>query len=982
MTYLLAVGIETFDRPTSPPASLPQELLEAYDRLLERATGAHRGHVVERWGFRRLLNFPDSGSLLSCAIEIQHRAAKLAKEHEDFGLCVATHYADHPFAGSQGFAPARHYAEVLLDTCPGAQVLITPQVLTLCSLPPEAGIEDLGIHQLRDLSEPRRLYRLTHPSLERDTPVELRSLSTHPNNLPVQAIPLIGRQAEQRALIEHILDKSYRLLTLVGPGGVGKTRLALHVAAATLEGFADGVYFVPLAPLNRANFIVSTIAKTINFTPFGSEKAENQLRNYLLNKEMLIILDSVEHLTTTSPLLEYLSTNCPGLTLLSTSRVPLRLTDEYIVPLRGLRYPSDEEPLDLKTHDAVQLFLFNARRLDPDFTANGDELTQIVRICRLVEGLPLSLTLAATWIPTLSAGEIAEEIENYLDFLATSVRDLPSRHRSLRAVFDSSWKLLSEEEKEALQSLTVFRGGFRAEAAAAVGGISPKLLTRLVSQSLLSYEKEKQRYQLPLALRQYAEEQLELAWGDDDEQRDRHSEYYTRLLKGLQKNFKGYGQTEALTLVEEEIENVRLAWAWAIKRQDVDSLNRAMETLARFYSLRNWLEEAQDIFFKAISALIVLEGVPGTPIPHLLARLESRLSWTFMKMGRYDEARSAIEAAIEHLTPFDDPGELALILHNQGYIAYRLGEYLKARQLFERSIELYRSIDEPLGLLRALNGLSSVLAGLGEYAQSERVREESLALSEAVGYRSGMASILNNLGNSALNKGEYERAYEIYERSLALQYESGNKRSAGSALSSLGNVAYLQGKFEEAHRCYEECLKLYDDCGHRWGVAYVKLQMGYLLQAEGHCEAARSSCQEGLVLAEQMHNRWGMAYAHLCLGTVAASGENLTQTLEHFRASLEIAGEMQTPPLLLKIVEHVARTWFDTRREDRGRALAWARFVAEHPVTAHRVRENAQQLIAEALTSAGTSAAEGTPPYRELDEVVDEILTEIANAQP
>ena len=343
------------------------------------------------------------------------------------------------------------------------------------------------------------------------SPFHSPSPATSPTNLPVLPTPLIGRQHEVDELSQLIRDPQCRLLTLVGPGGIGKTRLAIETASHLQHVFTDGVYFIPLAPVNTARLIVPVIADAIGFTFQGANPSDpkTQLFGYLREKQILLLADNLEHLLIEPgiELLAELLANASQVKLLATSRESLGLQGEWIFEVQGLPIPESRASEENRQNTSVELFLQRARRAHVGFNATAEEYPAIIRICQLVNGMPLGIELAAAWVRTLSCDEIAKEIERGMDFLSVTTRDLPARHRSMRAVFDHSWKLLSEEEQAILLQLSVFRGGFQREAAEQVAGAKLSTLSTLVTKSLVQRSGDN-RYDLHELIRQFAAEQL------------------------------------------------------------------------------------------------------------------------------------------------------------------------------------------------------------------------------------------------------------------------------------------------------------------------------------------------------------------------------------------------------------------------------------------------------------------------------------------
>ena len=372
--------------------------------------------------------------------------------------------------------------------------------------------------------------------------------------LPFQPTGFVGRTAELAAITERLDDPTCRLLTLVGPGGSGKTRLAVQVAANCADQFDNGVYFVTLQPLDSSDLIVSTIAEVLSFRFSPGFDPQQQLLQYLREKALLLVLDNFEHLLDGVELLTELLKAAPRLKLLVTSREVLGLQEEWRYPVSGLQYPETDNVDQPGTYSAVQLFFERARQVRGGLSL-ADEQAGIVRVCQLVEGMPLALELAAVWAKALSADKIAIEIQRSLDFLSTSLRDVPQRHKSMQAVFEQTWERLSDEERRAFSTLSVFNGGFRREAAEAVAGVSIQILSDLVDKSLLRREPDG-RYQIHELLRQYAEALLEATSGEMLHIRDLHSAYYTRFLHEREQDLNGRRQLGAAFEIEADRKSV------------------------------------------------------------------------------------------------------------------------------------------------------------------------------------------------------------------------------------------------------------------------------------------------------------------------------------------------------------------------------------------------------------------------------------------
>jgi DNA-binding SARP family transcriptional activator/predicted ATPase len=411
-----------------------------------------------------------------------------------------------------------------------------------------------------------------------------------PHNLPPQPTPIVGREAELAEIASYLNQPGAQLLSLVGPGGIGKTRLAIQAATRCVEPetdvetrFSDGVYFVPLADATADSYqlsLIAALAETLKFDFKAPVHPQAQLLNYLREKDMLLLLDNFDQLVVEARQLGDILRLAPRVKVLVTSRVRLNLQEEWLLKVKGLDYPtSTDVPVEAVADcSAVRLFVRQARHVDAGFTLNDAETPHVIRICQLVGGVPLGIELAASWLRVLSCQEIVSEIEKSSDFLTSPLQDVPERHRSVRAVFDYSWNLLAPTEQDAFRQLSVFRGGFERDAAAKLVGVSLPLLAGLMDKSLLRRNADG-RYEIHDLLRHYAEEKLQADPKGYEEIHNTHCRYFAQLMYEHQSQLKGEDLPVALTALDAERENVRAAWNWAMSHRRVEELNLFMECL-------------------------------------------------------------------------------------------------------------------------------------------------------------------------------------------------------------------------------------------------------------------------------------------------------------------------------------------------------------------------------------------------------------------
>jgi predicted ATPase/DNA-binding XRE family transcriptional regulator len=420
------------------------------------------------------------------------------------------------------------------------------------------------------------------------------NIASAKTNLPILPTPFIGRQREVDELTRLLRDPQCRLLTLVGPGGVGKTRLAIETASRMQASFADGVYFISLASVNSIRFIAPMIADSVGFAFQSTAMIEprEQLFNHLKEKQILLLADNLEHLLTEPgvELFSELLTAAPKVKLLVTSRESLELQGEWTFEVQGLPVPEKGYAEESTQNTSVELFVQRARRAHVGFNATAENYPAIIRICQLVNGMPLGIELAAAWVRTLSCDEIAKEIERGMDFLSVSTRDLPARHRSIRAVFDHSWKLLTEEEQKILLQLSVFRGGFQREAAEQVAGATLPALSALMTKSLVRRSGDN-RYDLHELIRQFAVEQLLNHPEEHITPHARHGSYFLTQFARADARLRSSAQRETLAELTADMDNFRVAWDWAVAHGEFELIEQTLRAFAMLYDTRGWYQE-------------------------------------------------------------------------------------------------------------------------------------------------------------------------------------------------------------------------------------------------------------------------------------------------------------------------------------------------------------------------------------------------------
>jgi len=762
-------------------------------------------------------------------------------------------------------------------------------------------------------------------------------------NLPVLPTPLIGRQREVQELSQLLCDLQCRLLTLVGPGGIGKTRLAIETASHLQEAFADGVYFVRLTPVSETRLLVPVIADAIGFAFESNSHADpkKQLFSYLKEKHALLLMDNLEQLLT-GPGIEVLAellAKAPQVKLLATSRESLGLQGEWVYEVQGLPVPESIYTEGSARDTSVELFLQRARRAHVGFNATPEDFPAIVHICRLVDGMPLAIELAAAWVRTLSCDEIAQEIQRGLDFLSVSTRDLPARHRSMRAVFEHSWELLTQEEQGVMLRLSAFRGGFQREAAEQVAEATLSLLSGLVTKSLIR-RRDLGRYDLHELIRQFAADQFAHRPEDQTATQARHSNYYLVYFGQADGRLRSSAQRDALAELTAEMGNFRLAWDWAVTHGEFALIEQTLRTFAMLYDTRGWYQDGIDTLGRALDAL-------GTA---------------------------------HRQSPPDRTNRIALghLLTARSLLTYRLAQHEQAQAMLERSLEILRPLNEPRALAEPLAFLGTVMILTGNYARARELVVEGREKARVVGDEWFAAMCLSLQGNIAMLTGEYENAYELLQSAVAEWRLIGDPRFTAFGLNFIGQVALILGRYDVARVALEESIALNLSVGVRWNLGHAYQGLGAVVQAQGEHQRAVDMFRKGVDTFTELGGRFYAAQGLAEMGRSVFALGNDAEAERVWRDSLRIAIEIHGTPVALEALVGLAS--LQAKQSDKEYALQLLLVVLNHPASFQETKNRAARLRAELesqLTSQQVEAVLAWAQAKTFESLVDEFLKQV-----
>ena len=693
--------------------------------------------------------------------------------------------------------------------------------------------------------------------------------------LPVQANTFIGRDMELVDIAALLGKSDCRLLTLTGLGGIGKTRLALQASEYQKEYFADGVHFILLAALQSANNLAATLLNTLKISLSVGQTPEASLEENLKDKEILLALDNFEHLLEGAPLLGKLLEKTENLKFLVTSREPLNLTWEHTFEVHGLRYPISASKEDFAQYDAVRLFTRTAQQVNSRFQLKTEHYPAVLEICRIVEGMPLGLELAASWLQTFSCQQIAQILAENLGIVESTLKDIPERHRSLEHVFEHSWRLLSELEQNMLSKLAIFRGGFDKEAVRAITDSSYITLVQLKQKSLVRKAGE-ERFDMHEVIRQGAEKKLKENTDTYQGVCNKHSHYYLNFVANHNEEIRA-SQIEIITAIEADLDNVYEAWYWLVNKLDVETLYLSLRPLYTFHFNQGRFHQALEICNYTEKCFRQHDKTQNLFFSHLL----ERKAWCLGLLGNLQESIVYDKESIKLSKYLNDIEGIIISLHSLGILERQRGNNSQARVAWEEALGSSKKHNKTAHTLNILSNLAILEEQEGNYKQAETHYRNALNASQQAGETSSYLRQLNNLATFLLNTGHFDEAEILSKEGFSLAESINQNQSLPYFLLKLARVASFHENYDQA-----------------WQLA-----------------------QRALVLSEEQNNRPYCAKIYHFLGNIALTTKQFLQGFDCLKQGLKLARDVENPATTHDILLSIAKYYYFQEQTDKATSL-------------------------------------------------------------
>jgi len=831
------------------------EALEQHNTTVEETVLSHSGEIMKNLGDGYIAIFNTADECVRSGVEIQKRlrAIHALPDGSDMLVRVVAHSGPlrRLAAGRGYFGEPLNRVSRICQVCQPGQLLVSQAVMTLIHrLPESTYVSDLGTHHLRDLAEPEHLYQLDHAGFAIHEFPPLPTLAFRPNNLVVQPNVFIGRERELEELKGIVARDKHRLVTIVAPGGYGKSRLASQLCANLLDNFENGVFEVLLAPISEHERIVNMAAGALGFQFHGRGEPKQQLLDYLREKQMLVLFDNFEHVLDGRALMLEILKRAPKVSILVTSRESLRLKGEKAYRLDPLRMQDDSRTPGDELPEGVALFAERASLVKHDFEITEESLALTQRICEKLDGVPLAIELAAAWSDFYPLPQILKSVERQLDITAR-MADMQERHKSVRACLDHSYKLLSNEQAQALRALAVFAGSFSLEAATRIFAQpeTAQLLSDLHAKSWIYAcpRGDEARFCMRQAQREYAGEHL-----TKDENRnvylDRHAEYFAQFVEMKCEELVGPSQLVAVRAINADLPNVYAALQFSINERVLKLLSCFSKHLRCYLEYVSCYPQGEAHYLKMQAVLGQLPD--GDELKRVRMYIHLGLGIFFWRLGKAKEAQVEFSSTRKLAEELLDASTLAQSVSAIANFNIRGGKYTEAEELHRKAIELSHKHGEASGLTHSYSGLGAALFLQGKLEEAEECYRTSLSIAKEAGDLRGIARALNNLGLLLSRRSGFEEASKLFQESVEISRQIGATDIISIALNNLGNIALNENDLGNARKWYTESLDFSREIGHLYEVVGALNNLSELCCKEGKYVKAREYILQSLALAE------------------------------------------------------------------------------------------------------------------------------------
>jgi predicted ATPase/predicted negative regulator of RcsB-dependent stress response len=919
-----------------------EESLAIHDQMIGSLITDHSGIIVKSTGDGFMAMFQSPSQAVSAAIEMQ----KTMKETdwgklESLKIRIGIHTGEAQARAGDYFGTHVNRAARIMSAAHGDQIAtsIATRQLASAELQDDIQFKDLGEFVLKGLAKPERIYQVVAPSLESVFP-PLNVEGSLFKNFPEIADRFIAREDEIESSVNFLRSEDCRLLSIIGPGGCGKTRLSIEIADQVHVEFSHGALFVPLNAQLKSEELSTAIASALDFSFHGSTDSSVQLMDYLSTKRFLLVIDNLEHVPESVELIAKIISNCKGVKIIASSRSKLDTKSEHILRLSGLQIPESIQSSGWQLEPAIRLFESRAQKSDLEFELSSESGEAIIQICRLLDGMPLGIELAASWISVLPCEKILSEIKKNLDFLESSQVESLNQFKSLRAVFDYSWGLLESREQDILSKLSIFLGRVPRDPAEKIALATLTDFRDLLDKSLLQKEAD-ESFRMQLLLRQFAYEKLDANTPVMQDVITRYCEYYSQILTRDEDDIR---KRNLLILTEtlKDIENISFAWQLALEQKNINFLQET--SISVFYALNHLSNFAHAANFFLSAREVVeswnTESLDQQLVKNVGAKLNVLYAYFISRMGELDAARNILTQSIIQLREFGNGKILALASRFLANVEEKQGNFSESIALLEQSLDQSKSLGDSLGMANALNNLGNIETQRGKLDEAERLHHESLDLRRKIEYFSGVAASYDNLGNLALRREMYQQAKELYEQSVEITRELKDTWHLAITLSNLGFAEMELENYGRAQELHQESFELRHEMGDRRGKAIAWNNMGMVAERMGSYEVALNLLKQSESIRVEIGDKWGLAYCRNQMGKVCYEiGEfELAESyyLDAFNAFSILNSEAEALESILGLV--LCR--LNLAKWDGIATLL--SFLSDHPHNAHSLTERAR----------------------------------------